>query len=84
MNVSDSWLNNHHVEQGRTGTTFQERKSHTHPGHPILPQQIVKPRYKQIMKSLFPSAIYCYEHNYLHIIAKQPHNWTMFAITTFF
>ncbi len=31
MNVS--WLNNHHVEQGRTGTQFQARKSDTHPGH---------------------------------------------------
>ncbi len=41
MNVS--WLNNHHVEHGKTGTEFQAWKSHTHPGHPIHPQQILKP-----------------------------------------
>ncbi|MGL6082244.1 MAG: hypothetical protein ACRC4N_07165, partial [Gammaproteobacteria bacterium] len=29
---------------GRTGTKFQAGKSHTHPGHPIHPQQILKPR----------------------------------------
>ncbi len=28
--------------QGWTGTKFQAGKSHTHPGHPIHPQQIVK------------------------------------------
>ncbi len=42
MNVS--WLHKHHVEQGRTGTKFQAGKSHTHPGHPIHPQQIMKPQ----------------------------------------
>ncbi len=29
--------------QGRTGTKFQAGKSHSPPGHPIHPQQILKP-----------------------------------------
>ncbi len=28
--------------QEQTGTKFQAGKSHTHPGHPIHPQQILK------------------------------------------
>ncbi len=31
------------LNQGRTGTKFQAVKSHTHPGHHIHPQQILKP-----------------------------------------
>ncbi len=44
--IGDSIVWNVKIEtpdtRGRTGTTFQAGKSHTHPGHPIHPTTILK------------------------------------------